>query len=525
MDWEQGPSAQTVRAELERIVNSSEFHGSQRSKEFLRFVVGETLAGRGHTLKAYTIATRVFGRDKDFDPLLDPIVRVQAGKLRRVLERYYLVMGDPADIRIDIPKGTYVPVFEQTNHAQPASVEKNETKKRDAAEPWPTILVKPFRNLTGDAQLDYLGIGLATELATEITRYHEIRVLLMSHSNSGQSPDPNTGVRFALDGGIQRGVSGLKVSVNLVDLSTGLQIWGDFHKTDWNPSQMIAFQEEVANTIAGRLACEYGIIANTLSRESRQRSPSTFSTYEAMLRYYEFNARFTAETFFSAFEALQNASREQPDCGLVWSMLARLYADNYSLELFDLETPLEQAVSFAERGVQLEPANQRTRLIMAFVRLLQDEIAAGLAEIDRAVALNPNSLILLDNIGYLLTLFGQWQRGPALIRKAMDSNPYYTSVAHHALWVDAIRRSDYQGASNETLNFRTPSLFWEPLMKAVTSGLLGETIRSRQAVEDLLTLKPDFAKHGKTLIERYIKFGDIVDRVCAGLSKAGLEVT
>jgi hypothetical protein len=87
-------------------------------------------------------------------------------------------------------------------------------------------------------------------------------------------------------------------------------------------------------------------------------------------------------------------------------MLARLYAVNYSLELFDQKTPLDKAVSFAERGVQLEPANRRTRLIMAFVRLFENEISAGIAEIDRALALNPNSLVFLENIGYPMTLLG-----------------------------------------------------------------------------------------------------------------------
>lgn len=514
-----------VCAELERILSSPEFHASQRSKDFLRFVVEETLAGRGHTLKAYTIATRVLGRDKDFDPLVDPIVRVQAGKLRRVLERYYLVTGDPVNVRIDIPKGTYVAAFDQETRFKQTSVQTEESKKLDAVESWPTILVKPFRNLTGDAQLDYLGIGLATELSTEITRYHEIRVLLMPHSDGGQRPDANTGVRFVLDGGIQRGASGVKINVNLVDLSSGLQIWGDSLKSDCDASQMIAFQEEVANSIVGRIAGEYGIIANTLSHESRQHPPSTFKPYEAMLRYYEFNAHYTAETFFSAFDALQNASREQPDCGLVWSMLARLYAVNYSLELFDLDTPLKTAVLFAERGVRLEPANQRTRVIMAFTRLFENEISAGLAEIDRALELNPNATVFLEHIGYLYILFGEYQRGPALIRKAMDVNPYYGSSAHHALWVDAVRRGDDQQAYHETLSFRAPLLFWEPLMKAAASGLLGETKTSRQAVEDLLKLKPDFAKHGRTLIERYIKFSDIVDRIREGLSKAGLELT
>jgi adenylate cyclase len=194
-----------------------------------------------------------------------------------------------------------------------------------------------------------------------------------------------------------------------------------------------------------------------------------------------------------------HASRNEPDCGLVWSMLARLYASNYSLELFDLETPLEKAVLFAERGVKLEPANQRARLIMAFVRLFENKMSAGLVETDRAMALNPNSIIFLENIGYLLTLFGDWQRGPALIRKAIEANPYYSSNVHHTLWVDWVRQKNYPQAHNETLNFRMPLLFWEPLMRAAVCGLLGKIREGEHSVNALLKLKPEFPSRGRSV--------------------------
>ena len=518
------PPAESIRQQIKRILTSPEFKATDAQKSFLKFVVETALSGQAHEIKGFTVATQVFGRGDDFNQATDPIVSIQANKLRRALERYYLTAGRNDTVRIDMPKGTYVPVFHYQNEIARDSDLEEGSNKFGFAGAWPTILVKPFLNMTGDAQLDYMGIGLATELSTEITRYQEIRVLLMPRREEGQSRASDTGARFVLDGSIQRGVSGLKVNVSLVDTLTGIQIWGDSQKTDYEPSQLIAFQEEVAHTIAGKISCEYGIIAKTLSPESKQHLPSTLKTYEAMLRYYDFNAHFTAETFFDAFEALRHASCKEPDCGLVWSMLARLYAVNYSLELFDLETPLEKAVSFAEKGVQLEPANQRTRLIMAFVRLFENELPAGLAEIDRALALNPNSLINLENIGYLMTLFGDWQRGPALIRQAIEANPYYNTIVHHVLWVDLIRRKEYQQAFLETLNFRTPLLFWDPLLRAAASGLLGKTKEGGHAVEALLKLKPDFSKHGRALIKHYIKFNDIVEMVLIGLSKAGLSV-
>jgi adenylate cyclase len=105
------PSPEVVREQLERILASDEFVAPDRLKRFLRFVVEETLAGRANRAKAYTIAVDVFGRDEGFDSQNDPVVRMEAGKLRRRLERYYLGAGQVDPVRIEIPKGTYVPTF------------------------------------------------------------------------------------------------------------------------------------------------------------------------------------------------------------------------------------------------------------------------------------------------------------------------------------------------------------------------------------------------------------------------------
>jgi adenylate cyclase len=107
------PSAEPVRQELERVLASPDFVASDRLKKFLRFVVEETLAGRADRLHAYPIALEVLGRDASFDPQTDPVVRMEAGRLRRRLERYYLCAGQSDPVRIDIPKGGYAPTFEK----------------------------------------------------------------------------------------------------------------------------------------------------------------------------------------------------------------------------------------------------------------------------------------------------------------------------------------------------------------------------------------------------------------------------
>ena len=84
-------------------------------------MVEEALAGRGEELTQAAIATQVFGRKDDFDALLDPIVRIQAGRLRRSLERYYLLAGKADPVRIGLPKGSYLPAFVAVDEAEAAA--------------------------------------------------------------------------------------------------------------------------------------------------------------------------------------------------------------------------------------------------------------------------------------------------------------------------------------------------------------------------------------------------------------------
>lgn len=105
------PDAAAVRAELARVLASPVMQQSAQLRRFLDFVVGEMLAGRATGLKAYTIGTMALGRKEDFDPQVDPIVRVEARRLRMALEEHYAGPGRGDPLRITLPRGGYVPAF------------------------------------------------------------------------------------------------------------------------------------------------------------------------------------------------------------------------------------------------------------------------------------------------------------------------------------------------------------------------------------------------------------------------------
>ncbi len=484
----------------------------------------ETLSGRSDTLKGYTIAVRVFGRAEESDLNQDPIVRIQAGKLRRDLERYYLVTEPREGVQIEIPKGTYVPTFRERTSGGSYQVPSAEQRSEQS---WPTILVRPFQNLTGDAENQHLGLGLASDLAVEIARFQDVRVALSAldrdHTGAAESA-----ARFVIDGNIRLDGTEIKVNVHLTDATTNRQIWGETHRSELAAAPLFAFQETVARTVAAQAAASRGVIARTLSAESRTKPPSQLKTYEAILRFHEFYLTLTPASFLRAMSALQHAVQIEPDCGPAWSALAQLYGNICSLEIPGLVDPVERALEMAlecaETGARLDQGNQRSRATLALIRFYDDQLPAALAEVEAALALNPNSLYIIDGIGYLLTLLGQWERGRALIERAIRENPNYILVVHYALWVDCIRQQEYQQAYLETRNFKRPAVFWDPLGKAATCGLLGSLEEGRRAAQTLLELKPDFPARGRVLIKRYIKFDDIVERVIDGLRKVGVEV-
>lgn len=110
-DGSAGVTPDAVRRALSRVLDSEELRSSPQLGNILRFVVEVTLDGRSEAIKGYTIAVEALGRDASFDPQADPIVRVEATRLRRALERYYAGAGAGDEIEIVVPRGSYVPQF------------------------------------------------------------------------------------------------------------------------------------------------------------------------------------------------------------------------------------------------------------------------------------------------------------------------------------------------------------------------------------------------------------------------------
>ena len=258
------PSPGDVRAELEHVVTGPAFAQSDRLVSFLRFIVIETLAGRADHIKESVVGVEIFGRSPGYDPKGDPIVRVQARQLRQKLRDHYDVAGRDRRVRIELPKGGYVPQFRHQYPASPsAEVVRIPRPRRSAvgvatvaaivtlalvavaselyrrtrvsvsatARPR-SIAVLPFRNLTGDVAQEYVSDGLTESLITDLSTLGELRVASRGSAFAfkGKDIDPREasralGADTIVEGSLRKNGDAVRVDVRLVDAVTGGVVW------------------------------------------------------------------------------------------------------------------------------------------------------------------------------------------------------------------------------------------------------------------------------------------------------------
>jgi hypothetical protein len=152
------PAPGEVRAALDRVAASEAFRGSPQLVAFLRYVVEATLRGEQDRIKGYTIAVEALGRGDDFDPQDDPIVRVEATRLRRAMRNYYENGGKDDPLHIDLPVGRYVAVFRRAAVADSAA--RQHVPFFNARPDWRQLATAAALILTGAAIYAALGFWL-----------------------------------------------------------------------------------------------------------------------------------------------------------------------------------------------------------------------------------------------------------------------------------------------------------------------------------------------------------------------------
>jgi serine/threonine-protein kinase len=202
---------------------------------FLRFAVEHTLAGTVDDIKEYLVGVEVFDRGADYDPRVDPIVRVEARRLRAKLEAYYASAGKDDAVRIEFPKGAYAATFlDRTKAHQVEPAEKRAAR----------IVLLPFTTLSAESE-DHFSDGLTEELILLLTRVQGLRLMAW---NAGSPCQEELQAKAILRGSWRHtGFRSIRVTAQLIDVKSGTYLWSEAFER--NVVDVVAMQEEIARAI------------------------------------------------------------------------------------------------------------------------------------------------------------------------------------------------------------------------------------------------------------------------------------
>lgn len=249
-----------VRRHLERILASATFSNAGRMSRFLRYALEETLAGRAGGLKEYSLGVSVFDRPTDFDPRTEPIVRVEARRLRAKLAAYYEGEGAGDELRIELPKGGYAPLVRRPDAAGVLSAASSTSASAPAAQLQPKTLrlaVLPFSNLGVQGEDEYFSEGLSEELIHVLTKIPALEVIAWGTSTRLRDDDALERVRdrlnahYLLRGSVRRSANMVRVAVHLIEASKESYVWSEVYER--GTGDLLAIEEEIAKAIASKL--------------------------------------------------------------------------------------------------------------------------------------------------------------------------------------------------------------------------------------------------------------------------------
>ena len=576
-----------VREALERILASPGFDASARNRRFLEYIVEETLAGRADRLKGLTIAIDVFGRDAaTFDARHDPVVRIEAAKLRRSLERYYLIAGQQDPIRIGIPKGTYVPTFDEgvqpsldlpapagepaaamvrSPSPRPARPHRHKVAATLLAVPllgalgwlgmdllgprlWsggsqdaatalprgPKIAVLPFLNLSGDPEQAYFAEGITDQIVTDLARFKALFVLSTESTAKyqEQSADPQhlkreLGVDYLLDGSVRRETDQIQLSTRLVDADSGKIIWSESYRDGLIPSNVFEIQEEVSEEVSAIVASNYGLIAETDLAEAQRRPPKSFAAYDCVLRYYHYQRLFDQQEHAKVRACLERAVDLEPDYSDAWAVLANIYAQEHRFGFNprpELYNSYERSLSAAYRAAEIDPRNPTAQLMLANALFDRHDLVGFKAAGERAIALNPNDPEPLAHYGMRLTYIGEWERGIALVTKAIALNPEYPQWYLDPIIYYHYQTGDYERALTESQRQKLSDDVWGALFRAMILGQLGRREEAQPLIEAALKLEPNVRERLFDMARIWNVPDPEIEHIADGLRKAGLAI-
>ncbi len=392
------------------------------------------------------------------------------------------------------------------------------------------IAVLPFKYVGANADLNALAEGLSEDIVTGLSRFSYLRVIarsstgrLAKDSGDVRAVGKELGARYVMEGSLRQAGAKLRLAVQVVDTTLGTHLWAENYERAFSPEAVFELQDDLVPRIVSTVADMHGVLPHSMSEAVRLKSADQMSPYEALLRSFGYNERFTPEDLAEVRTCLERAVQRAPGNADCWAMLSLMYANEYGH--WDNAAPdsLDRALRAARTAVEAAPLNSLPYYALAQALFFQREIPAFRVAAERAVSLNPMDGATAAFMGMLIAYSGDLERGCALSEKGLQLNPNHAGWYRYPAWHDAYRKKDYRKALEVALQLNAPKNYYTHAVLAMCYAQLDRMEEAHKALRDMLALKPNYAEVARELHGRWI-LPDLVEQLMDGLRKAGLPI-
>jgi len=424
---------------LDLILASKAFAGVERPSRFLRHLVESTLAGQSAILKESLLGVQVFGRDPSWDPRADPVVRQEAARLRKRLARYYQTASP--EVRIEVPVGTYVPVF-QGAPAPKAAPRKSGPLWRwfaaallalaalagalklfrtfAAAHP-SSIAVLPFTSLGADPSKEYFADGLTDEITDQLVRAQSLRVVARTSAFmfKGKRADIREVARqlkvtHVLEGSVEWSGEQLRISAHLERASDGSHVWSGTY--DRQAKDLLTVQSEIAEAVARALQVSSGMTP------APRHIPSQEAHDLFLHATYELQA-LTPDAVRRAEQDLERVVRIDPEYAAAWCRLGQAkYRMSPAVGRNRTPAEVREVTALYRKALSLDPDLAEAHSSLGFIAMNDWDWKGAEREL-RLASRNGPTAAAEDTYGLLLAYRGRFAEADRRMTEGVALDP------------------------------------------------------------------------------------------------------
>ncbi|MDH3885963.1 MAG: tetratricopeptide repeat protein [Desulfobacterales bacterium] len=362
----------------------------------------------------------------------------------------------------------------------------------------PSIAVLPFDNMSKDPEQEYFSDGITEHIITSLSRSPYLFVIARNSTFSykGKPVKINQiaeelGVRYVLEGSVQRTGDKVRITVQLIDATTGHHVWAENY--DREVRDIFDLQDEIAMKIMAELQVE--LSAALLGKLSSIKTKS-IKAYEKYLKGVDHSLRRTVEDVLEARKLAHEAIALDPEYGAAYLLLAQTHLDDvWFYRSKDRAKSLQTAEQLAHKGIDLSGQDALTHRLLSQVFLLRRQYEKAIMEIERAIELEPNSGACLFTYGMILRLAGRFDEAIPVLEKAIRLNPITPINYLNNLAFAYAASEQYEKAVslwNKAIE-RNPDYLFAYMGLTAVYQFLGDESKAREAAAEVLRIKPNFS--------------------------------